>query len=154
MNRRPRTPSPLLRQGPCNWLFILFFICSPCCSLHVGLLTTGSPVLLVIFLLHVALSITSLALNPVLFQVSLDCIFASYFRSSSLPVPWYMSALNTFLSMCSSALLTTCPCQFNIRSVIFLEACTALVVRTARCSSNLFVPDIVFACYSVGLHPP
>ena len=42
--------SPLVRQGPCNWL----------------------------------------ALSPEVFQVSLDCIFPSYSRSSTLPFPWYV----------------------------------------------------------------
>ena len=53
-------------------LCLVFF---PCYSLRVGLLLIGSPVLLMIFLLHVSLSITSLVLKPVPFQVSLDCIF-------------------------------------------------------------------------------
>ena len=34
-----------------------------------------------------------------------------------------ISALNTFLSMCSPSLLITCPYQINLLSVIFLEAC-------------------------------
>ena len=37
-----------------------------------------------------------------------------------------ISILHTFLSMCSSSLLILC--QFNRLSVIFLEACTTLVV--------------------------
>ena len=101
MYRHHGTPSPLVMQDPCNWLF--FFILSPCCSLHVGLLLIGSPVWLTILLLNVALSITSLALNPVglLLQESLNCMFPSYFRSSPLPfclVPllflWYIRPKN------------------------------------------------------------
>ena len=41
--------------------------------------------------------------------------------------------LNTFLSVCSSSLLVTCPYQFDIPSLIFLEACTTLVVPR-KCS--------------------
>ena len=59
------------------------------------------------------------------FQISLTCVFSSGFRSSSLPG---ISALNTFLSMCSPSLLITCPYQINLLSVIFLEACATLVV--------------------------
>ena len=44
-----------------------------------------------------------------------------------------VSVLNTFLSVCSSSLLVTCPYQFDIPSVIFLEACTTLVVPR-KCS--------------------
>ena len=62
------------------------------------------------------------------FQISLTRVFPTYFRSSSLPFPWYISALNTFLSMCSPSFLSTCPYQFNLLSVIFLEACATLVV--------------------------
>ena len=61
------------------------------------------------------------------FQISLTRVFPSCFRSSSLLFPG-ISALNTFLSMCSPSLLITCPYQINLLSVIFLEACATLVV--------------------------
>ena len=61
------------------------------------------------------------------FQISLTCVFPSCFRSSALPFPG-ISALNTFLSMCSPSFLITCPYQINLLSVIFLEACATLVV--------------------------
>ena len=44
-----------------------------------------------------------------------------------------MFVLNTFLGVCSSSLLVTCPYQFDIPSVIFLEASTTLVVPR-KCS--------------------
>ena len=56
------------------------------------------------------------------FQISLTRVFPSCFGRPLFLFPG-ISALNTLLSMCSPSLLITCPYQFNLLSVIFLEAC-------------------------------
>ena len=61
------------------------------------------------------------------FQISLTRVFPSFFGRPLFLFPG-ISALNTFLSMCSPSLLITCPYQINLLSVIFLEACATLVV--------------------------
>ena len=94
LNRHHGTQSPLVRQGPCNWLFFFF---------------------IPLVFPFVALSITSFALSPDVFHVSLDCIFPSY---SSLPFTGILVP-NTFLGVCSSSLLVTCPYPFDIPSVVF-----------------------------------
>ena len=52
-----------------------------------------------LFLLHVAPSITSLALNPVglLSQVSLACMLPSYINSPPLHFPWYLSCFPWYI---------------------------------------------------------
>ena len=117
-----------------------------------------------IFLLHVALSISSPALSPVLvmssrvagmtddlstpcppvcllarsqsstFQVSCLFIFCSIVLSS-----FSLIYRSSELGMCSSSLLITCPHQFNLRDLLGS-------LRHSRYSSNVFVPDLVFAC--------
>ena len=93
--------------------YIIFF------SHHVG-----SPVSLQIFLLHIALSVSSPALSPALFtsrwHTSFHLVFDLFPR---------VSVLNIFPSVRSSSLLITCPYQFNRLYVIFLEACATLVPR-------------------------
>ena len=80
-----------------------------------------------IFLLHIALSVSSPALSPVLFKSRWHASFHLGFGRPLFLFPG-ISALYTFLSMCSPSLLITCPYQFNLLSVIFLEACATLVV--------------------------
>ena len=80
-----------------------------------------------IFLLHVAMSNSSPVLIAVFFKSRWHSSFHLVF-SHSLFLFSGISVLNTFLGMCSSALLFTCPYQFNLLSVIFLEACITLVV--------------------------
>ena len=87
----------------------------------------GSPVWLMIFLLHIALSVSSPALSPVLFRSRWHASFHLVFGRPLFLFPG-ISALNTFLSMCSPSLLITCPYQINLLSVIFLEACATLFV--------------------------
>ena len=87
----------------------------------------GSPVWLMIFLLHIALSVSSPALSSVLFKYRWHASFHLFFGRSLFLFPG-ISAFNTFLSMCSPSLLITCPYQINLLSVIFLEACATLVV--------------------------
>ncbi len=115
-------------------------------SLQLALLVLHSPFPLVFP--FVALSITSVALSPEVFQVSLDCIFPTCFRSSSLPFPCIF-VLNTFLSVCFSSLLVTCPYQFDILSAIFLEACTTLVVP--RKCSFLILSWLVIPCIHLSI---
>ena len=116
---------------------------TPCCSLHVGLLLMGSPVWLMIFLLHVALSITSLALNPVglLFQVSLNCMFPSFSLAS---------VLNTSLSVCSSSM--PLPVRHSLSDLI--EACAALVVPH-KCSFHILrvYDELIIRVINAGTHP-
>ena len=159
MNRRPGTPSPLLRQGPCNWLFILLFImfpllfpsCRPTNNWVAGMTgdlpTPCRPVH------HLVRSQSSTF--PSLVGLYLSILFSVVLSSCSLVYKidkitfisntTYMSAVNTFLSTCSSSLLTTCPCQFNIRSVIFLEACTALVVPRICLCVSLRISTLAFS---------
>ena len=77
-----------------------------------------------------------------------------------------ISALKTFLSMCSPSLIVTCPYQFNIFSDIFLEACATLVVPlmcsflilslhvtpTIHRSILILVTSIHFPCLFVVAH--
>ena len=101
-------------------LEILFFFCfSPGFSHHML-----SPVWLMIFLLRLLARS-----QPSTFHV---LFFHLVFGRPIFLFPT-ISILNTFLSMCSSSLLITCPCQFNGHSVIFLEACATLVVPR-KCS--------------------
>ena len=80
-----------------------------------------------IFLLHIALCVSSPALSPVLFKYRLHASFRLVFGRPLFLLPG-ISAFKTFPSMCSPSLLSTCPYQFNLLSVIFLEACATLVV--------------------------
>ena len=80
-----------------------------------------------IFLLHIALSVSPPALSPVLCKSRWHASFHLVFGRPLFLFPG-ISALVTFLSMCSPSLLITCPYQFNLLSVIFLEACATLVV--------------------------
>ena len=61
------------------------------------------------------------------FQISFTRVFPSCFGRPLFLFPG-ISAFKTFPSMCSPSVLITCPCQFNLHSVIFLEACATLVV--------------------------
>ena len=92
----------------------------------------GSPVWPQIFLLHIALSVSSLALSPVLFKSCWRASFQLVFGLPLFPFPG-VSILNTFIGRCSSPLLITCLYQFNRLSMISLEA-----------YSTLFVPRISF----------
>ena len=80
-----------------------------------------------IFLLHIALFVSSPALSPVLCKFRLHASFHLVFGRPLFLFPG-ISALITFLSMCSPSLFITCPYQINLLSVIFLEACATLVV--------------------------
>ena len=84
---------------------------------------SGSVDTYVIFLLHVALSISSTALVSVqYFSCIVSILFFVVLSSSFLICP------QLFLIICSSSLLITCPYHFCCISVIFLEACATLVV--------------------------
>ena len=80
-----------------------------------------------IFLLHVALSISSPALTPEHFMFLLHVHFHLVSGHPLVLFPG-VSSLNTCLSVCSSSLLITFPHQYNRLSVIFLEVCATLVV--------------------------
>ena len=60
----------------------------------------------------------------------------------SVVLNFLLFILNSFLSMCSS-LLNTCPYQFqsSLRDIFGK-------LRQSRCSSDMFFPDLVFACHS------
>ena len=122
----PGYTPPQWRQQHCPW-----YDCShihrtvfPWLSCH-----TESPVWLMIFPLHVALSVSSPALSPVLFMsgtrlsilFSIGLIFCDISVFSTLLSMMFsphhkpvILVLNTFLSVCSSSLLITCPYQFNL----------------------------------------
>ena len=80
-----------------------------------------------IFLLHIALSVSPPALSPIVFKSREHASFHLVFGRHLFIFPG-ISALNTFLRMCSPSLLITCPYQINLLSVIFLEACATLAV--------------------------
>ena len=111
------------------------FSTSPCPSPHplsADLPSPHCPVRLLarsqlIFLLHIALSVSSPALSPILSKSRWHASFHLVFGRPLFLFPC-ISALNTFLSLCSSSLLVTRPYQFNRLSVIFLEGCVTLVV--------------------------
>ena len=80
------------------------------------------------------------------FQVTLDCIFPSYFRSSSLPFPWYIRPKHFpqcvfFISPRHMPL----PVRHSLNDLL-------RSLHHSRCPSSVSVPDLVFACHSV--HPP
>ena len=112
INHHHGTQSSLVRQGPCNWLF--FFIIPPCFSLR-------RPVH------HLA---RSQSRNfPSLVGLHISNLFSVVLSSFSL----YIRPKHFPQCGCSSFLLVTCPYQFDIPSVILLEACTTLVVPR-KCS--------------------
>ena len=61
------------------------------------------------------------------FQISLTCVFPSCFRSSSLPFPWYICP-HHFPQGVFAISPHHMPVPDQSLSVIFLEACTTLVV--------------------------
>ena len=61
------------------------------------------------------------------FQISLTRVFPSFFRSSSLPFPWYI-CLQHFPQYVFAISPHHMPYQINLLLVIFLEACATLVV--------------------------
>ena len=73
-------------------------------------------------------------------QVSLARVYHLVFGRSLILFLVY-PFLTLFLSMCSSSLLDRCPYQPNRRSVLFLGS-----LRHSRCSSGVFVADLVFSC--------
>ena len=75
----------------------------------------------------IALPVSSPTLSPVPFKSRWHASFHLVFGRPLFLSPG-ISAPNTFLSMCSPSLLITCPYQFNLLSVIFLEACATFVV--------------------------
>ena len=111
-------------MGVIIWVYRSFF------SLVARAATLGSSGLLTYFssgFSHIALSVSSPALSPVLCKSRWHASFHLVFGRPLFLFPG-IYALNTFLSMCSPSLLITCPYQINLLSVIFLEACATLVV--------------------------
>ena len=93
-----------------------------------------------IFLLHIALSVSSLALSPVLF---ISRWHASFHLVFGHPLFLFngISGLNTFLSMCSSSRLIACPYQFNRFSVLFWKPASLML-------THVFFPDLIITCHS------
>ena len=95
MNRHHGTPSPLVRQGPCDWLFffiiivpLLFPSCRPTTNQVAGMTdalpTPCRPVH------HLTRSQSSRPTFPSI--VGLHVPY--YFRSSTLRFPWYLSSVS------------------------------------------------------------
>ena len=101
-----------------------------------------------IFLLHIAMSVSSPTLSPVLFKSRWHVSFHLVFGRPLFPFEVFLeypfstlsSVLNTFLSMCSLSLLIT-------------SSCVSMWSFWQPVSLSLFlgcvsVPSIVFACHS------
>ena len=94
-------------------------------SLQLALLLHHSPLFFPSDLVVHHLARSQYRCFPSLIGLNLSMLFSVVLSSFSLI---YISVLNTFLSMCSSSLLITCPYQFDIPSAIFAEACTTRCV--------------------------
>ena len=105
----------------------------------------GSLVWLQIFLLHIALSFSSPALSPCsTFQVSLLCIFPSFFWLSSIPYPWNIRPHHFPQYVFVFSLYhIPAPVQSSLRDLFGS-------LRHSCCSSDVpVVPDLVFACLHI-----
>ena len=78
-------------------------------------------------------------------QISLACVFPSCFRSSSLPFPWYICH-HHFPQYVFAISPHHMPVPYQ-SSLSDLFGC----LRHSCCSSDVFIPDLVFACHSA--HP-
>ena len=79
------------------------------------------------------------------FQISLTRVFPSCFRSSSLPFPWYIRPQHfpQYVFAISPHHMPV-PVQSSLGD-LFGSLCHSC------CSSDVFIPDLVFACHSA--HP-
>ena len=79
------------------------------------------------------------------FQISLTCVFPSCFRSSSLHFPWYISPQHfpQYVFAISPHHMPV-PVQSSLGDLFGS-------LRHSCCSSDVFIPDLVFACHSA--HP-
>ena len=82
--------------------------------------------------------------QPNAFQVSLAHVFPSCFRSSSLPFPWcnHPQRFPQYVFFITSSHVN--PVQSSLRDLFG-------TMRHSRCSSDVFVHDLVFVCYSAHL---
>ena len=79
------------------------------------------------------------------FQISLTCVFPSCFRSSSLPFPWYIRS-----QYFPQYVFTISPHHMPVPDQSSLGDLFGSL-RHSCCSSDVFIPDLVFACHSA--HP-
>ena len=79
------------------------------------------------------------------FQISLTRVFPSCFRSSSLPFPWYIRPQHfpQYVFAISPHHMPV-PVQSSLGDLFGN-------LRHSCCSSDMFIPDLVFACHSA--HP-
>ena len=76
------------------------------------------------------------------FQISLTCVFPSCFRSSSLPFPWYIRS-----QYFPQYVFTISPHHMPVPDQSSLGDLFGSL-RHSCCSSDVFIPDLVFACHS------
>ena len=76
------------------------------------------------------------------FQISLTRVFPSCFRSSSLPFPWYIRS-----QYFPQYVFTISPHHMPVSDQSSLDDLFGSL-RHSCCSSDVFIPDLVFACHS------
>ena len=104
----------------------------------------GSPVQLMMVLLHAALFVVLSSFIPTYAMSLLHASFHLKFGRPLLRFPG-MSTTSILLTMCSSFILLTWPYHFSRFSILFLESCTTLVVPlmcSFRILSLLVTPHI------------
>ena len=77
------------------------------------------------------------------FQISLTRVFPSCFRSSSLPLPWYIRPQHfpQYVFAISPHHMPV-PVESSLGDLFGS-------LRHSCCSSDVFIPDLVFACHSI-----
>ena len=79
------------------------------------------------------------------FQISLTRVFPSCFRSSSLPFPWYIRS-----QYFPQYVFTISPHHMPVPDQSSLGDLFGSL-RHSCCSSDVFIPDLVFSCHSAHL---
>ena len=125
------TRKPLSHNAVADILFPFI----PCLSRHLG-----SPVYLISFFLHSTLFVALSSFNP---ACVISLLHASFHLRFGRPLLLFlgMSTSSILLNMCSSFILLTWPYHFSRFSVIFLDACTTLVVPI-MCSFRILYPSL------------
>ena len=101
----------------------------------------GSPVRLMIFLSpHRPVRLLARSQSSTL-QISFACVFPSCFRSSSLPFPWYICPHHF-----PQYVLPISPHHMPVPDQSSLGDLFGSL-RHSCCSSDVFIPDLVFACH-------
>ena len=83
--------------------------------------------------------------QPSTLQISLSCVFPSCFRSSPLPFPWYICPQHF-----PQYVFAIFPHRMPVPDQSSLGDLFGSL-RHSCCSSDVFIPDLVFACHSA--HP-